>query len=387
MTTPTGEYYEIHSNAGLNFNLNRLALTIPVEELRQTASKIESLEDWIKHMTEAGSKAENEGRYLHAARYYQGAEFYMANGREGKLDLYLRSLALFDKAVPELSQYRDSVAYDHGQLPVIRLSPPGSNPHSRKETILIHSGYDGLVEEMYPTLQPMVDVGYTVIAFEGPGQGAALRKSNLHMPSNWDKPVAAILDHYAIESCTLVGMSLGGYLAPSAAAFEKRIKRVVAWGAMHTFYSAYEKRLDATGFRVLTMLLNLGMKKLVNRIMERAAEKESTLKWALAHGKHVSGTDNAFDFLQWVRSLSLDDKAELIDQDVLIMMGNEDHLIPSNQLYIQAESMVNARSVTSVMFSATDQAAKHCQVGNTTLAVNQILAWLEFLENRDHQES
>ena len=31
----------------------------------------------------------------------------------------------------------------------------------------------------------------------------------------------------------LVGWSLGGYYAPRAAAFEKRIKLVVAWGANH----------------------------------------------------------------------------------------------------------------------------------------------------------
>ena len=40
--------------------------------------------------------------------------------------------------------------------------------------------------------------------------------------------MAAVLDHFGLADVTLIGLSLGGYLAPRAAAFEERIKRVVA---------------------------------------------------------------------------------------------------------------------------------------------------------------
>ena len=295
-------YHSLHPNPGLNFTLNRLAQTIPPEEVKSVAKQIDSLESWVSQMQAAGAKAEQAGR---------------------------------------------------------------------------------LVEEMYPLLDSFAAAGYTVLAFEGPGQGAALRTSNLPMPFDWEKPVSAILDHYSIESCTLIGMSLGGYLAPRAAAFEKRIKRVVSWGAMFDFFEVYRKRLGKAQFAMLGKLLDLGLSGVVDKLINKAREKEGILDWAVSHGMHVSGTSTPYDYLRWVKSLNLRDCAHLVDQDVLLMIGAEDHLVPVEQLYVQAAAMHQARSVTSIMFTARDDAAQHCQVGNTTLAVEQILDWLSFLEKRD----
>ncbi|MEP0203638.1 MAG: alpha/beta fold hydrolase [Halioglobus sp.] len=372
-------YYDLHENPGLNFTLNRLARTIPPEELKTLSARISSLDDWIAEMRAAGEQAEGQGRLLEAARYFQGAEFYMKLGDTGKAEIYQRSIELMNRALPDMDAARDFVPYKTGTLPAIRI--PAID--EERDVLLFHSGFDGLVEEMYPLLEPFVAAGYTVIAFEGPGQGAALRTSNLHMPFNWEEPVSAILDHYGIESCTLIGMSLGGYLAPRAAAFERRIKRVVAWGAMFEFFEVYRQRLGDTKFKLLRKLLDMNLSGIVDGLINKARKQEGILDWAVSHGMHVSGTKSPSEFLQWVRTLNLRDSAHLIDQDVLLIMGSEDHLVPTDQLYVQAEAMTGARSVTSVMMTGKDSAAQHCQVGNTSLAVNQILDWLKLLEVRD----
>ena len=121
----------------------------------------------------------------------------------------------------------------------------------------------------------------------------------------------------------------------------------------------------------------------VNQLINKARVKDDILDWAVSHGMHVSGTESPFEFLQWVRTLNLRDCAHMIDQDVLLIMGTEDHLVPPNQVYVQAEAMTGARSVTTTMLSSQDHAAQHCQVGNTGLAISQILDWLELLEARD----
>lgn len=372
-------YHDLHDNPGLNFTLNRLAQTIPSEEVKAVAARINSLGSWIKEMRAAAEQAETEGRLAEAARYLQGAEFYMKVGDPGKAEVYQHSIDLMNRALPEMAAARDSVPYQTGSLPVIRIPAMGEE----RDVLLIHSGFDGLVEEMYPLLEPFAAAGYSVLAFEGPGQGAALRTSNLHMPYDWEKPVSAILDYYDIESCTLIGMSLGGYLAPRAAAFERRIKRLVAWGAMFDFFEVYRQRLGEPKFKVLRGLLNMKLSGIVDQLITRAREKEGILDWAVSHGMHVSGTQSPFEFLQWVRTLNLRDCAHLIDQDVLLIMGAEDHLVPPNQLYVQAEAMTGARSITTNMLTSRDSAAQHCQVGNTGLVVKQILDWLEFLAARD----
>ncbi|WP_252437451.1 alpha/beta hydrolase family protein [Pseudonocardia humida] len=47
----------------------------------------------------------------------------------------------------------------------------------------------------------------------------------------------------------LVGWSLGGYYAPRAAAFEKRLALVVAWGANHDWGAVQRRRLEREGER------------------------------------------------------------------------------------------------------------------------------------------
>ena len=90
-----------------------------------------------------------------------------------------------------------------------------------KGTILFHGGNDSLLEEFTDALLYLAQGGYTVLAFEGPGQGAALRKSGLTFTPEWEKPAGAVLDHYGAEDVTIIGVSLGGELCMRAAAMER----------------------------------------------------------------------------------------------------------------------------------------------------------------------
>ena len=131
-------YLRLHSDPSFNFTLNRLAQTIPAEEVRAVAAEIDSLESWISKMLAAGERAEQEGRYAEAARYLQGAEFYMKQGHAGKHDVYQRSIELTDRALPQLAEARESVPYLAGNLPAIRLPAEGEE----RDIIVMHSGFD-----------------------------------------------------------------------------------------------------------------------------------------------------------------------------------------------------------------------------------------------------
>ena len=75
---------------------------------------------------------------------------------------------------------------------------------------------------------------YEVIGFDGPGQGATLIDGGIAMDIRWEKPTSVILDYFDLDDITLIGLSVGGWLCLRAAAFESRIKRVVATGhAIH----------------------------------------------------------------------------------------------------------------------------------------------------------
>ncbi len=70
--------------------------------------------------------------------------------------------------------------------------------------------------------------GYPILCYEGPGQGSVLREQGVPMTPEWERPTSALLDaflatHMKPSRIALLGLSLGGYLAPRAAAFDERI--------------------------------------------------------------------------------------------------------------------------------------------------------------------
>jgi len=67
----------------------------------------------------------------------------------------------------------------------------------------------------------------------------------------------------------------------------------------------------------------------------------------------------------------------LVEQDVLILTGSEDHFIPLKMHDMQVKALTNARSVTGRIFTREEQAQNHCQVGNMGLALKVMADWLE----------
>ena len=74
--------------------------------------------------------------------------------------------------------------------------------------------------------------GMATLAFDGPGQGEA--EYELRIRGDYEVPVKSVIDWVETRSdldpqrIGLWGVSLGGYYAPRAAAFEKRVKACIA---------------------------------------------------------------------------------------------------------------------------------------------------------------
>jgi pimeloyl-ACP methyl ester carboxylesterase len=201
-------------------------------------------------------------------------------------------------------------------------------------------------EELFDWAMVFAEGGYDVVLFEGPGQGAALREHGLVMRPDWERPVAAVLDHFAIERATLLGISLGGYLAPRAAAFEPRIERVVVCET--------------------------------NTLLEPAMRESPATGWAIRHGMRVAGAADAYEFLLWLREMNTAPFSDRVTQDVLLLAGTEDHIVPIHQLWRQSQNLRRARSLTTRVFTAAEQAHNHCQIGNIGLALDFVRSWLDF---------
>ncbi|WP_448062352.1 alpha/beta hydrolase family protein [Cellulomonas hominis] len=112
---------------------------------------------------------------------------------------------------------------------------PGADDDPRP-TVVMHNGFDGTAEELhFFGAAAAVERGYHVLTFDGPGQPAALRHDGLVFRADWQHVVTPVLDWLLTtraevdpERVALLGISMGGLLAPRAAADEHRLAACIA---------------------------------------------------------------------------------------------------------------------------------------------------------------
>ncbi len=367
-------YRQFHTDTNFNFQLNRWLHQWNESEVIAAAAQITDLTSWKSVMLDFAGRAEQEGRLLNAAFFYRAAEFFIAPDDPDKLTAYTRFTELFYKQLGDQPMQRVDVPFGDHTLPALVF--PAIGP--KRDTLIVHGGFDSFKEEFIDMAETFTRQGFEFILFEGPGQGEALLKNHIPMSPDWEKPVGAILDHFNLTACSLLGISLGGHLAPRAAAFDKRIKRVIAFDVMEAFFGCLSSRLDPGPRKLLTFLMQIKAKRTINTLMGRVVEKDDFVRWAFGHGMHVSGTQTPYDYLNWVKKFTTRDIAHLIDQDFLLLGGAEDHLVPVSQFFAQAERLPNTHSLTTRLFTSREQASNHCQIGNVQLALDWINNWLIF---------
>ncbi|MEZ4949637.1 MAG: alpha/beta hydrolase [Saprospiraceae bacterium] len=220
MALPVG-YHDFHSNPFFNYQLNRwysLGFT-KFEEIEEAGKRIRNQKDYIEIFINLAEKAISEKRMRNAAFYLRAAEFLIPPNDARKKEIYDRFIETFDKAFWLAGFIRHEVDFNGGKLPVMYFPAQGG---PRKDTLVCFGGFDSLIEEFYSIWDHFSRNGYEVYAFEGPGQGGALRNHGLTFQHNWEVPLRAVLDHFQINRCTVLGVSMGGYWAIRAAAFRKK---------------------------------------------------------------------------------------------------------------------------------------------------------------------
>jgi hypothetical protein len=101
--------------------------------------------------------------------------------------------------------------------------------------------------------------------------------------------------------------------------------------------------------------------------------------WLTKQGMHVSGTQTPYEMMQFYRTYATKDIAPLVKQDVLVMIGNEDHYVPLHQFSDQIATLTNVRSLAARLFTRAEQGQNHCQMGNLGLAIRVMLDWISGL--------
>lgn len=361
-------YHTFNKNKDINFQLNRLHTFgyLTQTDVAAAGERIKTNEDWQSVWTDLAADFLTKDRTLAAAFSYRAAELYALPEDPKKNQFYDQFVNLYYGAVQVENLEKISIPYRQGALPVVRLSP--SHPRG---VIVMHGGFDSFLEELVRVGQYLSKAGYEVIMFEGPGQGAAIRKHNLTFTHEWEHPVAAVLDYFKRNDVTLIGISLGGYLALRAAAFEPRVARVVCYDISN--YDQHARGLHGSIYKFF--LRNPGV---YNWIAEKSM-RNIAAEWLIKHGMYINGVKTPVEWMALLENFSVVDIADQVRQDVLLLAGAEDHMVNIKEFEKNRQGLINARSVTGRIFTAAEQAQNHCQIGNVKVALDVILDWIAAL--------
>jgi pimeloyl-ACP methyl ester carboxylesterase len=376
----TGYYAHLHPEPSINFQMNRWINYLggsALEDMQNIAPLLSDFRSYRREFLALAKKALSEGRSLHAAYYLRSAEFFMRRDDPEKIPTQQSFLRLIREnyAIKEGDRYL--IPYTDGS--VSGFLPAYHFSHAKpKDTIVIHGGFDSYIEEFFPVIFFIHAAGYAVICFEGPGQGAALQESDLLLTHEWHKPVKAVLDYFKLEDVSLLGISMGACLALRAAAFEPRIKRVIAYDVFFDWMDTTLEKLKPVG-SFLKLLLNSGASSLFNILLKGIMAKSPLFDWAMHQSMVLLGVSTSYEVFRLSKQYTTRDIAPLIRQDVLLMAGSEDQFIPLRHFYQQGEALKNVRSLTARLFTREQQAQSHCQMGNLSLAINTITNWIDYM--------
>ena len=315
---------------------------------------------------------------LRAHNYYRTAEFLLDPRDPRRPISWKKSIGAFYNGLDTLGVTYERISAPYGAHHLNALYFPGPHGSEKLPLIVICGGFDSTLEELYFVLVAAgLERGYSVLAYEGPGQGSIIREQGVPFTHEWEKPTAAVLDaylqtHRAPVKTVLVGMSMGGYLAPRAAAFDDRIDGVVAFDVFFDFGAVSSRSVPSIAF----WLGGHGLGFLLNAIVRVKAALSPGLKWALQNSMWVMGTRDLLETAAALRAYTLQDVAQQIKGDVLILAGKDDHFVPVEQVKQFERSLTQARSVTSVIYDRETGGSEHCQLGAVTLWHATFFDWL-----------
>jgi pimeloyl-ACP methyl ester carboxylesterase len=362
----------------LNFQINRVLSNGPEgcreEELWEIAPNLKGFDShvWYQQWHKLALRAETQGRFMHAAYYHRMSEFFLPDQNPEKNTSYKAFQRCFYAAVGKASLEKVAVPYGGGVLSALRMKAL-----REKGVVVLHGGFDSFMEEFYLSLRRLPELGYTVIVFEGPGQGKPLRQG-LKMDHQWEKPVSAILDHFGLDQVCLIGISLGGYLALRAAAYDPRITRVVAFDVVWDALAAFAQKFHPDLYEQVVSK----KEGEVNAFIEKLRKGNDMVDWMVNHGMYITGGQSPFEYLYKFSRFTTRDISSLIRQDVLLLAGENDHFVPLEFYFEQKQALINARSIRGRLFLSGEGGDQHCQIGDLDLAWNKIIDWLDCFYTR-----
>lgn len=328
--------------------------------------------------------------FFRASNYYRVSGFLIIDPQDTRsIETWKLSKDCFNQAARLFPS-----SFEPIQIPYEQTTLPGyffkvnddnnftnKNKNQKQRPILVvHGGFDLTLEELYfSAAAPALERGYNCLAFEGPGQGGVILSQKIPFRFDWEKAVTPVIDFlmnnkekYDVdaERIALMGISMGGYLAARAVAFEHRLSACILYNGVYDGKEALESGFPPP----LLKSINDGDKHVVNKVIEILMETDSNTKFNIKHGMWTFGIDSSYELVKRSSEFTLKEIANKIICPTLVLDAEKDDSFPG-----QPQKVYNALTCPKkyILFTVEEGAEEHCQCGAPSLSNQRIFDWLD----------
>jgi len=309
---------------------------------------------------------EERGRLFSAGAKYRRAFIYYIQAermqrpdfapRQGAYREALDCFALFLKLTQQNCR-RVEVPYLNTALPALLVGAQGGDG---KAPCMVHfDGLDVTKEIIFLLGVPdaLAKRGIATLVVDNPGVGESLRLKGLHNGPDAEAPAKAAVDFLQStpgidrERIGMMALSLGGYHAPRAAAFEARFKCCVAWGANYDWGETQRRRYEAK-------------------------EQRLPVPHYWDHVAWVFGKSSVEEVIEVSAKLSLKGILHQIKCPILVVHGENDRQIPFSQAKQLVADCVSSPKAELFVHTLADGGAEHCGIDNVALTREVMTDWI-----------
>jgi dienelactone hydrolase len=340
---------------------------------KRLKGKVGDDEAWFTEWTRMGEELEtlareasSQKRYttasgfnFRACMYYQTGERFRQPKDARALHAYRRAVSCFQEAARYLehpSIESVEIPYEGGQSLPALLVKSSAAEKGPLPVVIFFDGLDVTKEFCYFWgVRDLVRRGLACLIVDGPGNGESIRFRGLKLRHDMEVPAGAAVDYLEgrkdvdAKRIGIMALSLGGYYAPRAAAFEKRLKACVAWGAQYDYHALWKRRVELAYQTALSV-------------------PPDHILWVL-------GADSMEDALRRLEPFKLSGVVERIECPFLLVHGEEDAQVSLADAKACFEA-VGSKDKTLRVFTRTEGGSQHCQNDRLGVAIPFMHDWL-----------
>ena len=315
----------------------------------------------------AALAAEDETRRRHysaatklerAALYYQTAERMQAHGYAPRRQVFQKGQDAFRRsmALGRKNCERVEIPYLGGVIPGILTNAGG--PGRRAPLLVYVNGLDSSKEMLYWSGlgRELLRRGVSTLHIDQPGSGEALRVHDLVAVFDTERWASKVVDYLETRADVdprrigMAGISLGGYYAPRAVAFEPRFALGAVWGANHNWGEVQQRRL--------------------------AREGDMPVPHYWEHVRWVWGAKDMQEFMQIASRVHLNGVLDRVRVPFLVTHGSKDRQIPVEYAHQTYDQLVNSPKRELKLFDERTGGVEHVSVDNMSFGRSYIADWI-----------